>query len=208
MRIRILLLGLLLGFSLPASHARAAQSAAPAAKAAYAAPAVPAQKLRLPGLPNLGRVNDRLYRGAQPKEEGWAELKKLGVEVVVNLRERSVGTERERERVEKLGMKYVSLPWSGMDDPDNRQMAEFLSLLRAERGRKVFVHCRRGAERTGVMVAAYRMLEEKWTPEQALNEMEAFGFRGFWFRHLKKYVRSFPSLLQSDPALKPLAQAQ
>jgi protein tyrosine/serine phosphatase len=75
-------------------------------------------------------------------------------------------------------------------------------LLRENPDKKVFVHCERGAERTGVMVASYRMSRDRWTPNQALDEMEAFRFRGLRFRHLKEFVREFPALLLTDPFLK------
>ena len=84
-------------------------------------------------------------------------------------------------------------------------------LLRANPERGVFVHCQHGKERTGTMVAVYRMTLERWTPEQALAEMESFGIRGFWFRHLKNYVRTFPERLQTDPdfaALRPAPAAR
>ncbi|HSC28090.1 MAG TPA: protein-tyrosine phosphatase family protein, partial [Vicinamibacterales bacterium] len=101
-------------------------------------------------------------------------------------------------------MQYVSIPWRGSQDPDTRQVAQFMELLHANPDKRVFVHCQRGAERTGVMVACYRIGMENWTPEQALDEMEAFRFRGLRFGHLKKFVRAFPSLLLSDPLLKAL----
>jgi protein tyrosine/serine phosphatase len=63
----------------------------------------------------------------------------------------------------------------------------------------VFVHCERGSERTGVMIACYRMSTDGWTAEQALTEMEAFGFRRFGFGHLKRFVREFPSLMRREP---------
>lgn len=168
------------------------------------AAAAPAEKLEVEGLPNLGKVNERLYRGGQPKDQGYAKLKELGVEIVVNLRNEDDKIDGERGQVEALGMRYVSIPWSGFRNPDNRQVAEFLSLLRAHPEKKVFVHCRRGAERTGVMLAAYRITEQDWTPEQALGEMEKFKFRGFWFRHLKNYVRKFEEHFASDGAFAPL----
>lgn len=163
--------------------------------------AKPAEKINAPGLPNLGRMAENLYRGGQPEKEGYAELKKLGIEIVVNFRDDD--HKSERAQVETLGMKYIEIPWSGFDHPDNKQVAQFLQMLRDSSAKKVFFHCRRGAERSGVMGAAYRMTFERWTPEQALEEMEQFKFRGFWFRHLKKYVRSFPQQLESDPALQP-----
>ena len=161
-----------------------------------------AKKQSLPGLPNFGRVSDALSRGAQPQDAGYAELKKQGVEIVVSFREHPNQIAAERYAVEAQGMRFVSIPWPPMDAPRSAQVAEFLEILRANRGRKIFVHCQRGAERTGVMVAAYRMAGEKWTPQQALDEMERFGFRGFWFRSFKAYVRKFPAQLDSDPAFK------
>lgn len=182
-----------------------AQSAAPAATASAMPAFKPAEKIKNGYIPNLGQMAPNLYRGGQPEAEGFAELQKLGVGIVVNFRETEKADKNERAAVEKLGMKYVDIPWSGFDDPDNKHVAQFLQVLKENPDTKVFFHCRRGAERTGVMGAAYRMSFQGWTPEQALQEMEQFKFRGFWFRHLKRYVRSFPDQLKNDPALKPFA---
>ena len=156
---------------------------------------------RRPGLPNFGAVSDQLYRGAQPGDSGFAELERLGIAIVVNLRHERDRIERERTLVENLGMRYVSIPWRGHDDPRTVQVSEFLRLLRENPERRVFVHCRRGAERTGVMVACYRISREHWTPERAQAEMEAFGFRRR-FAHLTRFVREFPGLLLREPVLE------
>jgi protein tyrosine/serine phosphatase len=145
-----------------------------------------------------------LYRGAQPTAEGFENLRAFGVQAVVNFRSEPERIAAERRIVERLGMRYVSIPWRGRDKPSDAQVAEFLSFLQANPGTRIYVHCRRGAERTGLMVAAYRMTTQRWTPSQALAEMETFGFRGFWFRHLKRYVKEFPERfpqsLLSSPA--------
>ncbi len=191
-----------LSFSLIFSAALLVPAASAQNPASPVIVAHPATKQKLAGLPNFGRVSDTFLRGAQPKDAGYAELKKQRVELVVSFREHPGQIAAERRAVEALGMRFVSIPWPPMNAPRNAQVAEFLELLRANPGKKIFAHCRRGAERTGVMVAAYRMASEKWTPQQALDEMETFGFRGFWFRRLKKYVRAFPDQLDSDPTLK------
>jgi len=179
----------------------AAQSpAAPAPQSS--APAVQAAKPgQYPGLPRFGMVSNQLYRGGQPDTRGFAELKGLGIDLVVNLRNEPDEIGRERALVEAQGLRYASIPWRGKENPKLEQVAEFLDLLRANTGKKVFVHCERGSERTGVMVAVYRMSAERWTPEQALTEMAAFGFRRFGFGHLRQFVRQFPTLLTSDPLL-------
>jgi protein tyrosine phosphatase (PTP) superfamily phosphohydrolase (DUF442 family) len=187
------------GQSAPPANAKADAAATKPAASAVA----PAEKLKRNGLPNLGRIGDRLYRSGQPKREGFDAMKELGVAIVVNLRDDSEKT--EQQQVESRGIRYVHIPWRGTAQADNRQVAQFLQLLRDNPDKKVLVHCQRGAERTGVMVAAYRISEHGWTPEQALDEMEEFKFLGFWFCHLKKYVRNFPAQLTTDPALRPFA---
>jgi protein tyrosine/serine phosphatase len=156
-------------------HTPAAQSHASPPAGLPARPAPPCE--RYGGLPNFGVVSDQLYRGAQPDENGFAELARLGIAIVVNLRHERGRIARERTLVQSLGMHYVSIPWSGHDEPDPEQVAQFLRLLRDNPQRKVFVHCRRGVERTGVMVACYRISRQQWTPERAQAEMERFGFR-------------------------------
>ncbi len=79
-----------------------------------------------------------------------------------------------------------------------------MSLFRSEPGQKIFVHCHYGEDRTGVFTAVYRMTYEKWSPEQAMNEMYFFGFNGFWHPAMKSFIRNFPARLNSAPALAPL----
>lgn len=205
----LLLAILLLCAGLAGAERQAAPQAAasPGKTAAVPTEAKPAEKIVLPGLPNFGRVTPKLYRGGQPKPAGYAELKKLGVEIVVNFRTERSKIEAERRAVEALGLRYVSIPWSSAGSPAHQQVAEFLDLLRANPDRQVFVHCRRGAERTGVMIAVFRMAAQNWTAEQAAQEMEEFKFRGLWFSHLKRYVRNFSKQPAADPNLRGLAPA-
>jgi tyrosine-protein phosphatase SIW14 len=175
-----------------------------------AAPAVPpvmhsayGEKLRLPGLPNGGRVNDVLYRGAQPHTAGIRELKKLGITTIVDLRGENPGLrDSEREQAESLGIRFVNIPVNGWSPPSNDQVAQFLALFRNHPKEKVFVHCRFGDDRTGVFVAAYRMAYEAWPATQALNEMYFFGFNGFWHPSMKSFIRDFPARLKTAPALE------
>jgi protein tyrosine phosphatase (PTP) superfamily phosphohydrolase (DUF442 family) len=162
------------------------------------------QKLHIPGLPNAGKINDHLYRGAQPREQGLDELKKLGITTVVDLRgEDPQKIAWERKETEALGMHFVNIPVSGWSPPTNEQVAQFLSLFRDAPGQKVFVHCHFGDDRTGVFIATYRMALEKLPPEQALREMYYFGFNGFWHPSMKTFIREFPARLATAPALAP-----
>ena len=73
-------------------------------------------------------------------------------------------------------MQYVSIPWHCLF-PRDEVLARFLAVLRDNPGKKVFVHCRYGDDRTGMMVAAYRMSMEGWTAEEARREMDQFGYK-------------------------------
>jgi len=178
-----------------------AQTAAPVSAPSTAQPAF-GQKLQIAGVHNAGKITDFLYRGAQPKEAGLSELKLLGVTTIVDLRgEDQEKVTWERNRAESLGMRFVHIPVSGWSPPTDEQVVQFLSLFRGEPGKKVFVHCRFGDDRTGVFVATYRMTLEKWSAEQAMKEMYFFGFNGFWHPAMKSFIRDFPARLNSSPAL-------
>ena len=159
-----------------------------------------ASKISLPGLPHAGQVSANLYRGAQPHQEGYESLAKAGVKIVVDLRGKA--QEDERRSIETLGMKYISIPghcaW-----PKDQKVAAFLRVLRENPKQKVFVHCRLGDDRTGIMVAAYRMAFEGWSPTDAMREMQAWGFSTF--HHglcpgLADYEETFPERLRKGEA--------
>ena len=153
----------------------------------------------LRGLPNFGRVTETLYRGGQPTSDGFNRLRGMGVEMVVNFRENRTETLREKREVESLGMKYTGIPWSANHEPSSAQIVEFLDLIRANPNTKIFVHCRRGADRTGVMIAAYRIAVEHKSAAQAIAEMRRFHYDWLFRPHLKRYIESLPELLQKNP---------
>lgn len=158
---------------------------------------------QLGGVPNFGKVSSFLYRGGQPTEAGFKNLRKLGVDIVVDLRG---SREYERKLVTGLGMRYVAIPWHCYS-PRDEHFARFLALLRENPDKKVFVHCRLGDDRTGMEIAAYRMAEEGWTADEAGNEMEAYGAN--WFHRticprLRPYEQEFPERFRTSPAFRDL----
>jgi tyrosine-protein phosphatase SIW14 len=143
------------------------------------------------GVENFYRVNDRVYRGAQPSAEGFASLAKLGVKTVIDLRE--VGEHSqvgENALVTAVGMQYVSIPLKRMGTPDNGVVSHILGLLNDAASAPVFVHCRRGADRTGAIIACYRISHDSWEPKRALSEARDDGMSVFQ-RSLRKYVLHF-----------------
>jgi protein tyrosine phosphatase (PTP) superfamily phosphohydrolase (DUF442 family) len=162
------------------------------------------EKLRIEGVPNSGRINDHLYRGAQPRDPGLVELKKIGITTIVDLRSEDAGkSEWEEKRAESLGIRFVHIPVPGWSPPTNDQVAQFLSIFRDNPQEKVFVHCHYGDDRTGVFVASYRMAFEKLPADQALKEMYFFGYNGRWHPSMTVFVKDFPSRLNTAPPLVP-----
>ena len=174
-------------------------AAAPQTKEETQSPKVRAigQRLEQKGVPNFGEVTATLYRGGLVRTDGIKALKKLGVNVIVDTH---ANDESEQKTVDSLGMKYVAIPWH-CPWPHDEVFAKFLQVLHENPGKKVFVHCRLGDDRTGMMVAAYRMAEQGWTADEAMTEMRSFGFsrsHHLLCPSLAGYEKSFPEHLKDS----------
>lgn len=133
-------------------------------------------------LPNFHQVNERLYRGGQPKEGGLEQLAALGIKTILNLRGAGDGADREAAAAKTLGMRYINLPLSNVGRPSDEQMARALEILDDPANAPVFVHCKRGSDRTGVLIAAYRIRHDGWTDAQAIEEANRHGMGMIQFR--------------------------
>jgi tyrosine-protein phosphatase SIW14 len=158
------------------------------------------QRLLLEGMHNFGEVTPMLYRGGQPTREGFERLAKMGIDIVVD----TGRSKRDEKQIKQLGMRYVSLPWH-CPCPKDEVFGRFLKLIKENPDRKIFVHCRLGTDRTGMMIAGYRMGVQGWTAEQAMKEMHSFGFTAV--HHLicpglAGYEKSFPDRLRKNPAFQ------
>lgn len=135
-------------------------------------------------LPRLLQVNEQLYRSAQPRDGAIKRLHELGFNTIINLRGTSKRTRAQEVEARALGLNYFNLPLPNWGRPNDARVARILEVLSApERGR-VLIHCRSGVDRTGMMVALYRMQNEGWTKSDALAEAERNGMRRiqFWMR--------------------------
>jgi tyrosine-protein phosphatase SIW14 len=147
------------------------------APAADPAQFTPAKALSLPGCDNLYQVSETFYRGAQPTAEGFKELEKLGIKTVINLR--SLHT--DQDELKGTGLKYIPIRMEAWD-PETDEVRQFLLAATNPENQPVFVHCQHGADRTGTMTAAWRIVIEGWTKEKAIQEMTEgpFGFHEIW----------------------------
>lgn len=142
------------------------------------------------GIHNFYQINGHVYRGAQPDESGYEYLAKIGVKTVLDLRETGKRALKEERMVTALGMKYVNVAMSGLTPPTEAQISKILALLEDTRAGAVFVHCMRGADRTGVVIAAYRIDHDHWNNDRALKEADSDGMSFFQVPR-KNYIRNF-----------------
>lgn len=140
----------------------------------------------LPGIPNGGRVAPGIYRGAQPGPEGYETLRKMGIRTVIDLRT----TESEQRQVEAAGMKAIAIPIAMSRDGLRKKVDRAVALMADPANQPVFIHCRHGQDRTGIVVAAYRMKMEGWSLADAEAEMQSFGFNDVWI-NFKKFIKSY-----------------
>ncbi len=159
-----LLLGLVCGFGC-------------AAEPAAQRPEKWAQAIKAEGVPNLFRVSDDLYRSAQPTAEGMRNLKRLGVTTIVSLR----SFHSDRDEIGDTGLAYEHIYMKAWH-PERKEVVRFLQIVSDPKRTPVLVHCQHGADRTGTMVAIYRVAVQEWTKEEAIREMTegGYGFHAIW----------------------------
>jgi protein tyrosine phosphatase (PTP) superfamily phosphohydrolase (DUF442 family) len=143
-----------------------------------------ATPIELRGCPNLHRVDDTLYRGAQPERSGWSELERFGIRTVVSLRAFHPDAPPPPTT---LALESIPiLTWAPEDD----EVLRFLELATDPSRRPLVVHCQHGADRTGYLCAVYRVVVQGWSKDDAIAEMTAggYGFHVIW-DHLVERLR-------------------
>lgn len=133
------------------------------------------------GLRNLAQIAPGLWRSQQPTKEGFRAARRLGIRTVINLR----ALHSDRRKLKGTGLGYLHLrvaPWN----PKREHVLAFLRVATDPRHQPVLVHCQHGSDRTGIMVASYRVHAQGWTKARALQELASFGFHAIW-KNLKTY---------------------
>jgi len=142
---------------------------------------------------NFGEVNPNILRGGLPTDEALRELKAFGVNVIVDLRENGANSVREKHLAEGLGMRYEHIPLSGFGAPTQADIKHALAVLVGDPTAKIYVHCLRGKDRTGTVIACYRIQHDGWAPQKALEEAKSYGMSSLEWR-MQAFVRSFSPL--------------
>jgi tyrosine-protein phosphatase SIW14 len=143
----------------------------------------PTSPIDIPGVNNFAQVSPILYRGEQPTREGFLELKRRGIKTVINLRNHH----SDEKFLVGTGLRYVRIKSTAVRIEDEDTLA-FLAALHDPANQPVFVHCLHGSDRTGAAVAAYRIVEQGWTAEEAIRELRNFGHHEYFFG-VRRYIR-------------------
>ena len=145
------------------------------------------------GLPNLFQVSPVLYRSAQPTAEGLNLLNQnlavsyglpKEIKTVVNLR----NNEGDGALVVPTGVRYEQIPFDTWQ-VNETDVVRFLKIVRNPNNQPVLLHCKHGADRTGMMTAIYRIVEQGWRKQDAIAEMAqgGFGYHPIW-SNLIRYI--------------------
>ncbi len=149
-----------------------------------------AEKPKDEHLPNFHRINENLYRGGQPTVEGIRRLAALGIKTIINFRDAREKVRREKQCAEENGLHFINLHLSNWFAAKNDEIDKIIEVVRNPEHHPVFIHCKRGADRTGTVVAVYRMLVEGWTATEANREAKQHGI-GWWQVWMKDYIKAY-----------------
>lgn len=145
---------------------------------------------------NFGQMDERFYRGAQPKKEDYKDLAALGIKTVIDLQAEPKGY--EKPMVEALGMRYVNIPMVDKEYPKQEWVDEFLKVVDDPATGKFYVHCAGGRHRTGAMGAVYRYTKYGWNYDQVYAEMKKYDFYTSWGHgDFKTFVQDYWQHMQS-----------
>ncbi|MEO8481983.1 MAG: dual specificity protein phosphatase family protein [Acidobacteriota bacterium] len=166
------------------------------------------EQVVIAGVANAGRIGSHLLRGAQPSLAGFQALRALGVTSVINLTTGRDEVTMEQATVEGLGMEYIHLPWSAVHDPPAEHVRAFVDWLETHHDTLTFVHCKAGVDRTGTMVASYRLLAQGWSADAAVAEMDAFHFHWLLHPHLQRFVYALAAARDAGTAVHVVASTR
>jgi protein tyrosine/serine phosphatase len=132
------------------------------------------------------QVSPGVYRGGRPDQAGVNALAKLGVKTIINLENDDAAIANETAWAKSANVTEMSFPMSGERTPSDKQVDAILAVMKDPARRPIYVHCMKGMDRTGIIVALHRVINEHWTDERAEQERDAIGFN-HWLVLLDRY---------------------
>ena len=131
-------------------------------------------------------VSPGIYRGGRLDRAGVDRLARIGIRTIINLENDDDAIGHERAWAQADAIAQISSPMSGAWTPDDRQVDRLLATLADPSRRPIYVHCMKGMDRTGIVIALHRVINEGWSPAAAERERDALGFNR-WLVLLDRY---------------------
>lgn len=154
--------------------------------------------IQYPDIKNFAKAGNCFYRSGQPDNEDFKIMANLGVKTIINFRTPYFFSKnkylKQRQIANSLGMNYINIPMTAFYPPTNEQLNLYFSILNNPQNYPVWIHDANGKDRVGLMAALYRAKCQRWSYEQAYEEMKSFGYSRILFPSLRKYLKEFASL--------------
>jgi tyrosine-protein phosphatase SIW14 len=175
----------------------------------YSAPAPASSDDQDGNIDRLAKVEDGFYRGARPTNAAqMATLKKYQIKTIINISEDEPAQAVEATLAKQQGINVIYYPMNGWNTPKEEQTRDVQAMLNDPSLRPIYVHCKHGRERTGVMIGLYRVFTNGWTAHEAYAEMKQMGFRTYAWNFRKYFKRKSGYYAEEEAAESSLAVAQ
>lgn len=141
------------------------------------------------GIANFDRVDEKVFRGAQPRHESIDHLAFIGIKTIINLRAPEDTAPFEPIAAQQAGIVYKNVPLNPLSAPTQEQISQIMEIIETSPG-PVFVHCQFGCDRTGTVCACWRIRHSSWDNTVALQEAVTYGMSDFEVG-MKDFIRHY-----------------
>ncbi len=147
---------------------------------------IAAKKIQLEGVGNLYQVSEELYRSEQPNKKGFANLKKMGIQSVLNLRK--YHTDNDEAAGLNLNLYTYKMSAGNITEEDIDKCIRIIRMA----PKPILIHCMHGSDRTGTIVAAYRIMEQNWSVDDAIAELQEkqYGYHKYTYPYIPKLLKN------------------
>ncbi|HBX49465.1 MAG: hypothetical protein A2275_16695 [Bacteroidetes bacterium RIFOXYA12_FULL_35_11] len=144
-----------------------------------------AKKIQCEYLDNWYKISEDVHRSEQPSKNTFKKLEEAGIKSVLNFR--LYHTDNDEAKNTKIDLYHIRMDASKIKDDE---VIEALKIMKKAK-KPILIHCKHGADRTGVMSAMYRIIEQGWTKQEALDELLNGGY-GFHtvFKNIPEYIKN------------------
>lgn len=144
------------------------------------------QELTIEKIPNQQMVDGSIMRGGRPEMSDLAELKQMGYKTIINLENDAKVIAAEKAYALQLGFHYIENRMNASAVPNDQEMEKLIAIMADSRNYPLYIHCKHGQDRTGLVVGLHRVFNDKWKPDVAYQEMLDIGFHPI-YASMKKY---------------------